>query len=72
MLAPRDRGPVVVRPVCLADRLLTENYYNTFALMDIMKKVFKPKGKLTIRDWGDGLIIFSFEDSIDREWVLRN
>ncbi|KAL8552178.1 hypothetical protein ACS0TY_001027 [Phlomoides rotata] len=37
-----------------------------------MKKVFKPKGKLMARDWGEGLIIFSFERNEDREWVIRN
>ncbi|KAL8514137.1 hypothetical protein ACS0TY_013313 [Phlomoides rotata] len=41
-------------------------------MMDVMTKGFRPKGKLTSRDWGNGLLLFSFELSEDRDWVLRN
>lgn len=59
-------------PVTLAGKLITEKNYNVFALIDVMVKAFRPKGRLTARDWGKGLIIFSFESVQDREWVLKN
>lgn len=37
-----------------------------------MIKAFRPKGKLTSREWGNGLLLFSFELAEDREWVIRN
>ncbi|KAL8498475.1 hypothetical protein ACS0TY_021705 [Phlomoides rotata] len=71
-LAVIDRGPVMGRPVCLTGRLLSEKPVNSYALQDVMKKAFKPKGKLMSHDWGEGLIIFLFERQEDREWVVRN
>ncbi|KAL8498787.1 hypothetical protein ACS0TY_021929 [Phlomoides rotata] len=62
------RGVTVL--VCLAGRLCTKRQYNTFALMEVMKKTFRPKGKMTIREWG--LLIFLFDSSEDREWVVQN
>ncbi|KAL8504831.1 hypothetical protein ACS0TY_016135 [Phlomoides rotata] len=67
-----ERRLMVGRSVCLAGRLFTDKAYNCFALMDVMKKAFKPKGKVTTRDWGAGLIIFSFEREDDRDWAVRN
>ncbi|KAL8536622.1 hypothetical protein ACS0TY_011992 [Phlomoides rotata] len=63
---------MVGRPIYLAGILLTDKAYNCFALMDVMKKAFKPKGILTVRDWGAGLIIFSFEREDDMDWAVRN
>ncbi|KAL8456464.1 hypothetical protein ACS0TY_034614 [Phlomoides rotata] len=37
-----------------------------------MTKAFKPKSRLTARDWGNGLIVFSFGTVEDRDWVLWN
>ncbi|KAL8473873.1 hypothetical protein ACS0TY_030652 [Phlomoides rotata] len=37
-----------------------------------MSKAFQPKGKLSVRDWGKGLLIFSFENREDRDWVIKN
>ncbi|KAL8519944.1 hypothetical protein ACS0TY_010759 [Phlomoides rotata] len=37
-----------------------------------MTKAFKVKDKLTTRDWGKGLYIFSFEWEDDRQWVLNH
>lgn len=61
-----------VSPVCLAGKLILEKSHNTFALIDVMLKAFKPKGKLQARDWGNGLVMFSFEMDDDRQWVLKN
>ncbi|KAL8520151.1 hypothetical protein ACS0TY_010899 [Phlomoides rotata] len=37
--------------------------------MDVMIKSFKAKGKLTAWDWGNGLLVFSFELEEDKRWV---
>lgn len=58
--------------VCLAGKLITEKSVNLFALIDVMKKAFRAKGNLQARDWGNGLVMFSFEKREDRNWVLRN
>ncbi|KAL8522442.1 hypothetical protein ACS0TY_012554 [Phlomoides rotata] len=57
-------------PVCLVGRLLSDKAANTYALMDVMIKSIKAKGRLTARDWGNRLLVFSFELIEDRKWVL--
>lgn len=37
-------------PCCLVGKLITEKSANVFALIDVMKKGFRPKGKLQARD----------------------
>ncbi|KAL8469470.1 hypothetical protein ACS0TY_032350 [Phlomoides rotata] len=59
-------------PICLVGRLCTGKSFNAFALIDVLKKGFRPKGKLTARDWGKGTWIFSFEREDDRKWVIHN
>ncbi|KAL8475064.1 hypothetical protein ACS0TY_031473 [Phlomoides rotata] len=54
-------------PVCLIGKLISEKPPNTYALINVMIKSFKAKGKLTARDWGNGLLIFSFELDEDRK-----
>ncbi|KAL8543244.1 hypothetical protein ACS0TY_003962 [Phlomoides rotata] len=49
-------------PVCLVGRLFSEKGYNVFALLNVMTKVFRVKGKLSGRDWR----------ADDCAWVLRN
>lgn len=61
-----------LQSACLVGKLIVEKSYNVFALIDVMSKSFKPKGKLQARDWGHGLIMFSFERADDRDWVIRN
>lgn len=61
-----------VKPACLIGKLCSHKPVNIFALMDVLKKAFRSKGKLSARDWGNGLIIFTFENGEDREWVIRN
>ncbi|KAL8498575.1 hypothetical protein ACS0TY_021781 [Phlomoides rotata] len=56
------------RPVCLVGKLCSTKQFNTYALIEVMRKTFKPKGRLSARDWGNGLIVFSFELSGDWEW----
>lgn len=59
-------------PICLVGKLCAAKSHNIFALIDVMIKAFRPKGKLTGHDWGNGMVIFSFEKENDRQWVLWN
>ncbi|KAL8470043.1 hypothetical protein ACS0TY_032782 [Phlomoides rotata] len=59
-------------PICLAGRLCTSRPFNVYALIDVMLKGFKAKGKVSAREWDKSLLIFSFSDPDDREWVLQN
>lgn len=54
--------------VCLVRKLISEKQANLFGIA----KAFRGKGKISGRDWGHGLIIFSFKRAMDRDWVLRN
>ncbi|KAL8505131.1 hypothetical protein ACS0TY_016369 [Phlomoides rotata] len=40
--------------------------------MDVMIKAFKCRTKAHVREWGNKLLIFTFLDETDREWVIRN
>ncbi|KAL8539320.1 hypothetical protein ACS0TY_001080 [Phlomoides rotata] len=71
-LATEIQRNVDIKPVCLVDRLCCEKTVNTYALLEVMKKAFCSKGKMTARDWGGGLLVFSFEKKTDRDWVIRN
>ncbi|KAL8513766.1 hypothetical protein ACS0TY_013031 [Phlomoides rotata] len=57
---------------CLAGRLFTDRSFNMFALMEVMLKAFKSRTKVTTREWGNKLLIFTFADERDIEWVIRN
>ncbi|KAL8529777.1 hypothetical protein ACS0TY_007001 [Phlomoides rotata] len=59
-------------PVCLVGKICTDKTVNSFALMEVMIKAIRAKGKLSARDWGHGLLIFLFELMEDRDWVIRN
>lgn len=58
--------------MCLEAKLILGKALNLFALIEVMTKAFRPKKKLTVRDWGNGLIMFSFECDDDRQWVCKN
>lgn len=45
---------------------------NMYAVIDIMTKSFGPKNKLTAQEWGKGMVLFSFDSPVDRDWVIRN
>ncbi|KAL8477921.1 hypothetical protein ACS0TY_029997 [Phlomoides rotata] len=40
--------------------------------MDVMLKAFKSRTKVMAREWGHKLLIFTFIDEKDRDWVIRN
>ncbi|KAL8478912.1 hypothetical protein ACS0TY_030703 [Phlomoides rotata] len=48
------------QPICLMGKLCSKKPANVFAIIDVMTNAFKPKSRLTARDWGNGLIVFSF------------
>ncbi|KAL8506299.1 hypothetical protein ACS0TY_017245 [Phlomoides rotata] len=56
-----------VRPVALVGRMCSIKPGNIFAMMEVMAKGFRPKGKFSSRIWGNGLVLFSFEIPEDRE-----
>lgn len=62
--------PIHGKPVCLAGKLMHEKPGNVFDIKKVMMKAFRPKGKLTIRELGNGLPLFSFDLVEDREWVI--
>ncbi|KAL8529621.1 hypothetical protein ACS0TY_006884 [Phlomoides rotata] len=61
-----------LEPVCLVGKLCTEKSVNSYTLIEVMIKAFRAKGRLIVRDWGHGLLIFSFELEEDRDWVIQN
>ncbi|KAL8461674.1 hypothetical protein ACS0TY_032962 [Phlomoides rotata] len=75
-----DLGSVVTAPpnlsslrsVIMVGKLYSKKSLNTYALIDVMVKAFNPKPKVTAREWGKNLIMFSFESMVDREWVIQN
>ncbi|KAL8493016.1 hypothetical protein ACS0TY_024286 [Phlomoides rotata] len=71
-IASEIRKTGVARPACLVGQLCCDKKVNSFALLEVMKKAFRSKGKLTVRDWGGGLLVFSFEVEADRDWVIQN
>ncbi|KAL8461913.1 hypothetical protein ACS0TY_033112 [Phlomoides rotata] len=64
----RERG----RSFCLAGRLCTSRQFNVYALMDVMVRAFKSRTKAVVHEWGNNLLIFTFADEKDRDWVVRN
>ncbi|KAL8470906.1 hypothetical protein ACS0TY_033475 [Phlomoides rotata] len=68
--AEQDRGNAA--PICLVGRLCTGRSFNIYALIDVMLKAFRAQGKVTAREWGKKLLVFTFGVSSERDWVLRN
>ncbi|KAL8539523.1 hypothetical protein ACS0TY_001218 [Phlomoides rotata] len=67
-----DIHVAAVRRAFLVGRLCADKSPNVFALMEVMTKAFRPKGKLSAREWGEGMIMFSFDRVDDRDLVLQN
>ncbi|KAL8498996.1 hypothetical protein ACS0TY_022090 [Phlomoides rotata] len=58
---------------CLVGRLLTVKNWNSSDLLKAIKKAWKPKHGMWSREWRESkLILFRFDDVIDRDWVLKN
>lgn len=69
---PSDTRRATRGPICLVGKLCTERPFNTYALIDVMVKAFKAKGRVSAREWGNKLLMFTFDDEIDRDWALKN
>lgn len=55
--------------MCLIGKLWTERSYNTFALMETMKKLWNPAKGMTCRDLGSNMIVFQFNSMRDMKKV---
>lgn len=59
-------------PFCLVGKLCTKRSFNIYALIDVMIKAFKAKGRVSAREWGNKLLMFPFDNETDRDWALKN
>ena len=55
----------------LAGKFLTKRVLNVDAVARTFKPLWKPIGELKIRDVGDNILLFEFEDNLDLERVLE-
>ena len=55
----------------LAGKFLTKRVLNVDAMARTFKPLWKPIGELKIRDVGDNILLFEFEDNLDLERVLE-
>lgn len=65
--APTSKGTM-----CIVGRLLSEKAINSFALMDVMKRAWKPQQGFEPKEWSNNLFIFRFDSEADLNWVLAN
>lgn len=56
--------------LCLIGKLWTERSYNTFGLMETMKKIWNPNRGMTCSDLGSRLLSFQFNTERDMKRVL--
>ena len=55
----------------LAGKFLTKRVLNVEAVARTFKPLWKPVGELKIRDIGDNILLFEFDDALDLERVLE-
>uniref|UniRef100_A0A7N2MXZ0 DUF4283 domain-containing protein n=1 Tax=Quercus lobata TaxID=97700 RepID=A0A7N2MXZ0_QUELO len=55
----------------LAGKFLTKRVINVDAVARTFKPLWKPRGELKIRDVGENILLFEFEDCLDLERVLE-
>ncbi|KAL8490753.1 hypothetical protein ACS0TY_022663 [Phlomoides rotata] len=61
------------RESCFVGRLVTEEHWNPSNLIEAITIAWKPKHGMSSRVWEDSkLILFCFDDVMDRNWVLKN
>ena len=65
---PSNREASVHR---LAGKFLTKRIINVEAVAQTFKPLWKPMGKLKIRDVGGNKLVFEFDDALDLERVLE-
>ena len=55
----------------LAGKFFTKRVLNVDAVARTFKPLWRPRGELKIRDMGDNILLFEFEDCLDMERVLE-
>ena len=55
----------------LAGKFLTKRVLNVDVVARMFKPLWKPIGELKIRDIGDNILLFEFDDALDLERVLE-
>nr|POF00817.1 hypothetical protein CFP56_62365 [Quercus suber] len=55
----------------LAGKFLRKRVLNVDAVAHTFKPLWKPTGELKIRDVGENILVFEFEDNLDLERVLE-
>lgn len=55
----------------MASKFFTKRVLNVDVVALTFKPLWKPSGELKIRDMGDNILLFEFEDSLDLEHVLE-
>ena len=76
LLEEEERGAVVSQQKALivhrlASKFLTKQVLNVDVVARTFKPLWKPIGELKIRDVGDNIPLFEFEDILDLEQVLE-
>nr|POE78263.1 uncharacterized protein CFP56_51501 [Quercus suber] len=64
-------GQEVTIPHRLAGKFFTKHVLNVDAVARTFKLLWRPRGELKIRDMGDNILLFEFEDCLDMERVLE-
>nr|POE58917.1 isoform 2 of probable fatty acyl-coa reductase 4 [Quercus suber] len=60
-------GQEVTIPHRLASKFFTKRVLNVDAVAHTFKPLWRPRGELKIRDMGDNILLFEFEDCLDME-----
>lgn len=55
----------------MVGKFFTKRVLNVDVVALTFKPLWKPSGELKIRDMGDNILLFEFEDSLDLEHVLE-
>lgn len=64
-----DMGRDETTNLILIGKLWTERPYNTYALMETMKKLWSPPKGLTVQELGSNMISFQFFSKLDMERI---
>jgi len=65
---PRQEDELVY---CLAGKFLTKRMLNVDVIAWTFKPLWKISGELKIKDIGDNILLFEFDDSMDLERIME-
>lgn len=57
---------------CLVGRVYSGKSVNSYALMEVMKKAWRPKKGFESREWSHNLFLFKFAEAAEMAWVINN